>query len=160
MVERPSSESTSVENKTNNNTKVRPGATEFIHSLNKLNYHVAFYSGMNINNLKKIVGFVLDGKKTGLSTANVTLVPGNVFVMRSGKNYFVDNDKQLLINYVNNFRKAQFDYNNTIVIDYQDDSEIYPGHSIIIDKYIISSSDKSNVDEFNRVLNKINEILN
>lgn len=126
--------------KSNNNTMVRPGATELIEFLlSKENVYIVFYSNMIRNNAMKNTKFILNGSRTGMSIRDARiLVIDSSFTTENRPNgdYYVIQDKNLVVNRSSYFFGKKFNPKKTVVIDYSGKNvEKNPDISIIIDAY-------------------------
>lgn len=126
--------------KSNNNTTVRSGATELVKFLlGYKNVHIVFYSNMSKTNAFKNTKFILNGTKTKISIKNKNLmVTDGSFTTenKSDSDYYVVQDKKLLVNISSHFFGKEFRLEKTVVIDYsRKNVEKNPDISVVIDPY-------------------------
>lgn len=154
MIDRVSGGIDHQKNQSNNNTHIRPYATEFIKLLYESGlFHLAFYSNMNRKNHNIITKILLQGSKTGMSIKNnITLIPGEITLIQlSNDNYYTIQNKELLIEYVNDdiYYKyinnlnskpvINFSKKNTIIIDSVENNVKYDlDISILLSKWYYS----------------------
>lgn len=133
------------QNKSNNNVKIRPGATEFIQTLYDSGlFHIGFYSSMNFTNLNKVVKIILQGSQTGMSiTKNISLLPDQTTTISlPDGNYYVIKNKSLYIQRVNEDRmymsngKYKFNAKNTVIIDIEEEDSL----SICVPKFNVEDT--------------------
>jgi|GEM_PF-6326583 len=119
------------QDKSNNNTKIRPGATELIQFLFQLGLRVGLYSNMNKDNLQKVAGIILQGRKTGIKLNQISMIPN--LRITDNNNFYDLKQKTILIEKINEDCGTDYDLTNTVVIDWivEEDQEI----GVVIDAW-------------------------
>lgn len=146
-------------NKSNNNTKIRPGATELIKYLydSKL-FRIAFASSMNKSNHFTISKIVLQGRKTRMNISEIFMIPGDTTTVQDPQEtngYYVLKNKAHSINRVNlehcirvngklvlTQKFDKYNFSNTLVIDHQEmNIRENPDISLLVPEYTGDNSD-------------------